>query len=178
MLRQGLRRRHVFLTAAICAVCDAVLIVVGVAGLGAVISASQVLTTVATVGGALFLGYYGLRSFRSAARPRVLVEGSQPSAAGTAATAATALALSLLNPHVYLDTVVLIGSVGAQHDGADRVSFAAGAMLASFAWFFGVGYGAAMLSGLFRDPRTWRVLDVAIGCVMWTVAGLLLWEWR
>jgi L-lysine exporter family protein LysE/ArgO len=175
VLRQGLRREHVFVTAAICFACDAVLIVLGVAGLGAVISASRALRMVAAVGGAVFLGYYGLRSFRSAAGgadPQGLVGVDGPAVRRTAAV--TALALSLLNPHVYLDTVVLIGSVGAQYDPGGRSFFAAGAALASLVWFFGIGYGAGLLSGWFRSRRTWRWLDTVIGCVMWTVAVLLV----
>lgn len=174
MLRQGLHRQHVLITVAICAACDATLIVAGVAGLGTVISASRTLTVIATVGGVAFLGWYGLRSFRSALRPRALTEGRDPGSARRRATALTALALSVLNPHVYLDTVVLLGSVGAAYQSEGRMWFATGAVLASLGWFLGLGYGATLLSGLFRDPRTWRVLDVLIGCVMWTVAVLLL----
>lgn len=175
VLRQGLRREQVFVTAAVCFLCDAALIVLGVAGLGAVISASRVLRTAAAVGGAVFLGYYGLRSFRSAAGvagPHALNGAEAPAVRRTAAV--TALALSLLNPHVYLDTVVLIGSVGAQYDPGGRSLFAAGAALASLVWFFGIGYGAGLLSGWFRSPRTWRWLDAVVGCVMWAVAALLV----
>lgn len=175
VLRQGLRREHVFVTAAVCFSCDAVLIALGVAGLGTVISASRVLRLVAAVGGAVFLGYYGLRSFRSAvgtAGPQGLGGVDGPAVRRTAAV--TALGLSLLNPHVYLDTVVLIGSVGAQYDPGGRSFFAAGAALASLVWFFGIGYGAGLLSGWFRDPRTWRWLDAVVGCVLWTVAALLV----
>ena len=92
------------------------------------------------------------------------------------AAALTALALSLLNPHVYLDTVVLIGGLAAQYPQGPSAAFAAGAIAASLVWFFGLGYGAGKLAPVFAEPRAWRLLDIAIGCVMWAIAAGLLWE--
>ncbi|MDH6109381.1 L-lysine exporter family protein LysE/ArgO [Kitasatospora sp. MAP12-15] len=175
VIRQGLLRKHVFTVAAVSALCDVTLIAVGVAGVGSAIAASRTVTAVATWGGALFLGYYGLRAFRSAGRAKSLddVQGTGQSSSARAA-AVSALALSLLNPHVYLDTVVLVGSVGAHQAGFARVLFALGAMAASTLWFFGIAYGAALLAPVFRRPAAWRVLDVLVGCMMWTVAAGLL----
>ncbi len=137
ILRQGLKRQHLFVTASISTLCDAILILLGVGGLGSVIAGIPVLTVIATWGGALFLLYFGLRSFRSAMVKSTLdtsKASAQPVRLGGAIL--TVLAFSLLNPHVYLDTVVLVGSVGAHYQGNERISFAIGAMLASCAWFF------------------------------------------
>jgi L-lysine exporter family protein LysE/ArgO len=148
----------------------------GVAGLGTVIAQSATLTAVATWSGVLFLFFYGLRSFRSAFRPGVLDAEQSEWAGGTLrATVAAVLGVSLLNPHVYLDTVVLVGSVGARYGGAERVAFAVGAALASLSWFFSLAYGAAWLAPLFRRPLAWRVLDLGVGCVMWLIAASLAW---
>jgi L-lysine exporter family protein LysE/ArgO len=177
VLRQGLRRSHVFITACICTLCDAVLITLGVAGLGALIAANPVLTQVATWGGALFLLYYGFRSFRSALKTNKLDTTPTDSKPGRIRdTVVTVLALSLLNPHVYLDTVVLVGSIGAHYPENERAYFALGAISASLVWFFGLAYGAAWLAPLFRRPIAWRVLDALVGCVMWGIAGTLIWS--
>lgn len=176
VLRQGLLRQHVFATAAVSTACDASLIVVGVAGVGGLIAASRAVTVFTTWAGALFLGYYGLRSFRAARHPDSLSAASATTGRLTArATVLSALALSLLNPHVYLDTVVLVGSVGAHYPTGLRPLFAMGAVAASTIWFFGLSYGASLLAPFFRRPATWRLLDVFVGLVMWAVAGLLLW---
>ncbi|MEE8225472.1 MAG: LysE family transporter, partial [Kiloniellales bacterium] len=92
------------------------------------------------------------------------------------AVAATTLAVSLLNPHVYLDTVILVGSVAAQFPPGERMAFALGAVGASFVWFYGLGYGAAWLAPLFAKPAAWRILDLAIGIVMWAIAAALIWD--
>ncbi|MCL4862671.1 MAG: LysE/ArgO family amino acid transporter [Caldilineaceae bacterium] len=176
VLQQGLRRQHVFATAAICALCDAALIVLGVAGLGAVITQSAQLTALATWGGAAFLFAYGARAFWSALRPGMLdAEQSTLRGGALATTVLAALGVSLLNPHVYLDTVVLVGSVGGRYPAGDRVAFAAGAMSASCVWFFGLAYGAAWLAPIFRRPRAWRLLDLAVGAIMWAIAASLIW---
>ncbi|GHO70284.1 amino acid transporter [Ktedonobacter sp. SOSP1-52] len=177
VLRQGLKKQHVFLVAALCSLCDAVLILLGVGGLGAVINALPVLTLVATWGGALFLLIYGLRSFRAAFQSDKLnaheVAG-EPTR--TREVMLAVLAFSLLNPHVYLDTVVLIGSVGAHYPSGERLLFALGAMLASLTWFFALAYGARWLAPLFCSPLAWRVLDCLIGCIMWFIAASLIWS--
>lgn len=176
VLRQGLLRRYVFATALICSLCDAALITLGVAGVGAVIQAAPFFVKLMTWAGAIFLFVYGLRSFRRALRPQSLEAESQlAQKPGTLrATVLAVLAFSLLNPHVYLDTVILLGGLGARHPAAERLSFILGAASASVLWFFGLAYGAAMLTPLFRQPVTWRVLDLLIGVVMWTIAARLL----
>lgn len=149
VLRQGLKKQHVFLVAVLCSLCDAVLILLGVGGLGTVINALPVLTLVATWSGALFLLIYGLRSFRAALRTDKLntheVAGEPTQ---TREIILAVLAFSLLNPHVYLDTVVLIGSIGAHYPSGERLLFAVGSMLASLTWFFALAYGARWLAPL------------------------------
>jgi len=176
VLRQGLRRRHVFAVAAICAASDAALIAAGVGGLGSLIAAQPSLLVAARVGGALFLFAYGCRSFLRAARPGQLVAGGGGGDDSLGAAVAACLAFTFLNPHVYLDTVVLLGGISAAYAGIDRVAFAAGAGMASVVWFFGLGYGATFAAPIFARPAAWRILDVAIGIVMWTVAATLVME--
>lgn len=174
ILRQGLIRSHVFVLCLICALSDALLIAAGVGGLGALVSRSPILISAVTLGGALFLGTYAVMAFRRAARPGMLVAGAPQGMALKPAVLAC-LAFTFLNPHVYLDTVVLLGSLSAAYEGADRVAYGAGAALASFAWFFGLGYGARLLAPVFARPAAWRVLDVLIGCVMSMLAlGLVV----
>ncbi len=176
VLRQGLKRQHLFLTASISTLCDAILIVLGVGGLSTVIANVPVLTIIATWGGVLFLLFFGLRSFRSAMGNSALATGkasAQPMRPG--GTIIAVLVFSLLNPHVYLDTVVLVGSIGAHYHANERVSFALGAILASCTWFFGLAYGAAWLAPLFQRSLAWRILDIAVGCIMWTIAASLIW---
>ncbi len=176
VLRQGLKRKYVFLTASICTLCDIILIALGIAGLGTLISTNPMLTQIATWGGAIFLFYYGFRSFRSALKTNTLeAESTTLQPLRVRDTVVTLLAISLLNPHVYLDTVVLVGSIGAHYPANQRLFFALGAMSASFIWFFGLAYGAAWLTPLFRKPIAWRILDALVGCVMWSIAGTLLW---
>lgn len=173
VLRQGLQRRQVFVTALVCVLCDAALIVLGVAGFGTLVSSSALLSTVAAWGGAVFLFGYGLRAFWAAFRAGGLEAQTGPPLTRREAVLST-LAVSLLNPHVYLDTVVLLGSIGGQFAGAARAAFGLGAVTASTVWFFGLAYGAARLGPLFRRPVAWRVLDVLIGVVMWSIAASLV----
>jgi L-lysine exporter family protein LysE/ArgO len=209
VLRQGIRREHVFAVAAICALSDLALIVVGVSGIGAVLQAVPWLVDVIRWAGAAFLVGYGLLAARRAIRPsgEALVAGEvdadaagQPDAragtpeasdgpvasvapgttltatrtrrTGLAAAVLTCLALTWLNPHVYLDTVFLLGSVANTH-GDGRWAFAVGAGIASIVWFFGLAYGARLLGGVLGSPRAWRVLDAVIAVVM-IVLGVLL----
>ena len=192
VLRQGLRREHVLPVVLICALSDAVLIAAGVAGLGLLVEQAPWLVVIARWTGAIFLVAYGLMAARRAWRGedqglvavtpagRTAGEGhpdvhvSTPSSAATrtatrvAPTVATVLALTWLNPHVYLDTVLMLGSVASTHGDA-RWVFAAGAMLASFLWFFGLGFGARHLGRWLSTPRAWRVLDALIAVVMITL---------
>ena len=175
VLRQGLEQRHVFAVATVCAVSDAVLIAAGVAGLGSLIQRAPWLLATVTVGGAVFLVTYGLLSLRRAFR-RESLRPAAASGGGLAAALSTALALTWLNPHVYLDTVVLIGALSARHPPAGAVAFGAGAALASVVWFYGLGYGARLAAPLFARPRAWQILDVLIALVMWAIAARLIAE--
>ena len=168
VLRLGLTRQHVGLAVTICAVSDLALIFAGVAGIGGIVhSFPQVLNALKWIGVAYLVGY-GLLAFWRARRPEVLLPSEQePPTANIVVL--TTLAFTFLNPHVYLDTVLLLGSIGNQY-GSDRWLFAAGASTASIAWFFGLGYGAKAASRLMGRPTTWRVLDVAIGVIMILVA--------
>ncbi|MGL4727190.1 MAG: LysE/ArgO family amino acid transporter [Bosea sp. (in: a-proteobacteria)] len=173
VLRQGLLKRHVFAVALFCAVSDALLILLGVGGLGTLVVASPILLKLATWGGAAFLIVYGLFAFRRALTPAAMQMADTGGSTLPAALAACA-AFTFLNPHVYLDTVVLVGSLSATHGEAGRWVFGAGAATASFVWFFALAYGARLLGPIFARPAAWRVLDVLIGCVMWMIAATLL----
>ncbi len=176
VLRQGLKRQHLFITASISTLCDAILILLGVGGLGTLIANVPVITLIATWGGAVFLLLFGLRSFRSAVVKSALDSGKAPAQpVSPGGTILAVLAFSLLNPHVYLDTVVLVGSVGAHYHVNERFYFALGAILASCTWFFGLSYGAGWLAPLFKRPLAWRILDSIVGCIMWTIAASLIW---
>lgn len=173
VLQQGLRRSHVGPVVALCTASDWLLIVLGVFGFGAVIQSSPLLLDGFRYGGAAFLLVYGALAARRAwlGSQQLAVGGS---GAGLGATLGTALALTYLNPHVYLDTVVLLGSVGAQQPGAGRAAFAAGAGLASLMWFVSLGYGAAAASRWLQRPGVWRAIDATVAVVMWAVAAQLL----
>lgn len=177
VLRQGLKGEHVFAVAGLCFLVDVGLIALGAGGFASLIAAHAGATDFIAWAGAAFLFVYGLRAFHGAIKPGTLDARDARNAGGNLRAAAlTALALSLLNPHVYLDTVVLIGGLAAQYPPGPRATFAFGAMAASLVWFFGLGYGAGKLAPVFAKPRAWRLLDIAIGCVMWAIAGGLLWE--
>nr|WP_281495970.1 LysE/ArgO family amino acid transporter [Marivita sp. S6314] len=171
VLRQGLRRAHVFAVCLTCAVSDAILIAAGVAGFGALTEALPGLEWTMRVLGAAFLFWYGWRSFMSARKGGQALTAGQE-AGSLRAALLTCLALTWLNPHVYLDTVVLLGAISAQYPS--QLAFALGAMTASFVFFFSLGYGARLLAPLFARPRAWQVLDVLIGAVMWAIALKLL----
>ena len=174
VLRQGLKCEHRFAVALTCTLCYAALIGLGAAGFGSLIAHNPRWIRLAAWAGAAFLFFYGARAFRSAWKPAGLMTEDAPRASlGSALT--TLLALSLLNPHVYLDTVVLVGGLSAQYTPRPRGFFALGAMTASLLWFFSLAFGASALAPLFPRPLAWRVLDTGIGLVMWSIAlGLLL----
>jgi L-lysine exporter family protein LysE/ArgO len=173
VLRQGLTRRHVLPIVVVCAGSDAVLIVLGVGGLGSLVTASPLLLQVATWGGVVFLAAYGLLAFRRAFRTESLSQRGHPPADLSAALAAC-LAFTFLNPHVYLDTVVLVGSVSGRFEGTARLIYAAGAITASILWFAALGYGARYLAPLFGRPESWRILDLVVAAVMWFLAASLI----
>ena len=173
VLRQGLRREHVLAVVLVCALSDAVLILLGIAGAGAVIEAVPVVLTVVRYAGAAFLLVYGLLAARRALRPAVLTADGPAVRASLAATVGTTLALTWLNPHVYLDTVVLLGSIANTH-GDGRWWFGVGAVLGSIIWFTALGYGARLLQPVFAKPAAWRVLDAVIAVVMVALAVSLV----
>lgn len=176
ILRQGLKKEYVFTICTICFLCDALLIFLGVGGVGKLIATSSTLMLIARWGGALFLFFYGVRSFCSAFKNEALsVDKSKSLSSGFKWAVATTFALTLLNPHVYLDTVILIGSIAGQYPETERLGFAIGAALASMIWFYGIGYGARILTPFFQKQLSWKILDVMIGTVMCVIAGSLLW---
>ncbi len=172
VLRQGLRRERVGVVVAICAVSDLLLIALGTVGIGTVVTYVPWLLTVLTWGGVAYLAWFAYRSFRSAMHPEALESGD---ATARASIVGTALALTYLNPHVYLDTVVMLGTLANQY-GAGRWVFAAGAGSGSIVWFSALGFGARALSKPLGRPMTWRVLDVLVGLTMLAVAVRLALE--
>lgn len=173
LLRQALKREFVVACVAICVLCDALLIAAGVAGMGKLITDAPVMLLWLKIGGALFLLVYGLRAARSAMHPAVLASGASPAPSSRRTVIAAMLGFSLLNPHVYLDTVILLGSIGGQQAGNGRLYFALGAILASALWFSALGFGARYLAPLFARVRAWQILDGIIAIVMWTIAASL-----
>jgi L-lysine exporter family protein LysE/ArgO len=164
VLRQGIRREHVLPVVALCTVSDIALISAGIAGVGALISAHPSALNIAKFGGALFLVGYGLLAARRAWRPSSL-NPSQKAPARLIEVLVTCAALTFLNPHVYLDTVVLLGALANEHRD-ERWLFGVGAVTASAVWFFGLGLGARRLAGLFASSLTWRILDGLIAVMM------------
>ncbi|MEQ6202512.1 LysE/ArgO family amino acid transporter [Sulfitobacter sp. HNIBRBA2951] len=172
VLRQGLRREHVFWVCLTCGVSDALLIAAGVAGFGALAEAVPWFETVMRYGGAAFLIVYGFMNAKSAWRGGSTLEAARADPKPLGQTLLILLTITFLNPHVYLDTLVLIGSISAQYD--DRLAFGAGAVLASITFFFALGYGARLLEPLFANPVSWRILDGGIALTMWAIAASLL----
>jgi len=168
-LRQGIARRHVLAIVLFCAFSDAVLIAIGSAGFGSLVASSPYLRIGAGFGGTLFLLTYGLRVFAKAIRPHAMICGDAVGMSLWQALA-TVAALTFLNPHVYLDTVVLLGGIAGRYPIDERIWFAGGAMTASAVWFFALGYGARLLAPVFAKPVAWRVLDSLIGVVMIMIA--------
>jgi L-lysine exporter family protein LysE/ArgO len=165
VLRQGVRREHVGAIVAICAASDAVLIAAGIGGLGAIITAAPQVVTIIAGGGAAFLITYGLLAARRAVRKPAHLDPSGAAAKSPGVAIATCLALTWLNPHVYLDTVLLLGSVGTSYD-AQRWYFAFGAATGSVLWFSGLGFGARRFGRVLARPGAWRVLDGVIAVTM------------
>ena len=172
VIRQGLTRKYVFSVVAICAICDALLIAAGVSGLGAIIESLPGLLEFIRWFGVAYLLWFAIRSIRSALKSDALKITGEASA-GYAKTVLAVLAMTLLNPHVYLDTVIFVGSIANQF-GAERWQFAFGAMTASLVWFFGLGYGARAASRFMSKPIFWKVLDWLIAAVMLSIAFALI----
>jgi L-lysine exporter family protein LysE/ArgO len=170
VLRQGLRNEHVFAVCLACALSDVVLIVLGVTSFGKVAGLLPWLNPVMRYAGAAFLIWYGVRSLRAALRStETLTAAATTERSSLQKTLLTCLALTWLNPHVYLDTVALLGTISTQFKGFEK-EFAMGAVAASFLFFFALGYGAIWLRPLFAKPSAWRILDGMIAVVMGTIA--------
>lgn len=169
VLRQGIRREHVLPIVLVCALSDAVLIALGVAGIGTLVTAAPVVLEIVRWAGAAFLLGYAIFAARRAIRPKALVAGAGETTTMVTAVL-TAVALTWLNPHVYLDTVLLLGSLSTAHGDEGRWWFAAGAILASVVWFTALGFGARLLRRVFERPGAWRVLDLSIAAVMLVLA--------
>ena len=174
VLRQGIRREHVAPIVIFCAVADLVLIGVGVAGLAGILGNSPVLVSLLTIAGSAFLVWYGVRALSRALIPQSLqaAAGAEPVSLGNAI--AQAAGFTLLNPHVYLDTVLLMGSIGTRQPPDLRVWFVGGAACASGVWFTTLGFGARLLAPIFARPLAWRVLDTLVGLTMLTLAVVLV----
>ena len=173
VLRQGIRREHVLPIVAVCALSDAILIALGVAGIGTLVTAAPFILEIIRWAGGLFLIGYAIFAARRAIRPKALVVDGSDATSRTAAIA-TVLALTWLNPHVYLDTVLLLGSLSTAHGPDGRWWFAGGAIVASLVWFTSLGFGARLLRGLFAKPAAWRILDLSIAAVMLILAARLI----
>ncbi|KND58952.1 Transporter, LysE family [Candidatus Paraburkholderia schumanniana] len=177
VLRQGLKRRYVGVVVSICAIIDVLLIALGgVGGMGARLARafSPRRDPLGRWAGAVFVFLYGLRALLAAWRGPGHLNASDSESQTAIGAASTVLALSLLNPHVYLDTVVLLGGIGAQRGWPGNAWFAAGAMCSSVVWFTALGHGARLLEPWFEKDMSWRVLDVIVGCVMWWIATSLI----
>ena len=173
VLRQGLRREHVGAVVLFCAAADAVLIAAGVMGMAQALGRSPGLARALALAGAAFLAVYGWRAMRRAMHVHKLDASAAGSSLSLGAAAAQAAAFTLLNPHVYLDTVLLVGSIGAQQPAALQPWFIAGSSCASLGWFVALGYGARVLAPWFARPRAWQVLDGLIAATMFTLSAAL-----
>lgn len=174
VLKQGLLRSHVFIICLICALSDAILITIGTTGIGKIIESHPDWLKAITWFGAAYLFIFGIISFRAALSNQTLSAAATDSSQNTKVIISTVLALTFLNPHVYLDTVLLIGSISSPYDSSERLYFTLGAISASFIWFFSLGYGARLLIPLFKKPSAWKVLNSLIGLLMWWIAYSLI----
>lgn len=179
ILRQGLKNRHVFISALIASASDALLIGCGVLGFGVLVEAWPEALDILRWFGALFLLVYGFKSFSAALKTETL-DSSQAKAlekgSGLRETVLIVLGVTFLNPHVYLDTVVLLGSISTAYIGWGKYIFGIGAASASFAWFFSLAYGARLLAPVFEKPKAWQILDIFIGIAMWGIALSLIYK--
>jgi L-lysine exporter family protein LysE/ArgO len=174
VLRQGIRKEHVAPIVVFCALADLLLIAAGVAGLASVLGNSPTLVALLTIAGSVFLLWYGVRALRRAFQPKSLhaAGGAEPVSLSNAM--AQAAGFTLLNPHVYLDTVLLMGSIGTRQPPDMRIWFVGGAACASGVWFTSLGFGARLLAPVFARPRAWQVLDTLVGLTMLALAIVLI----
>ena len=171
VIRQSLTRKHVLLVVVICALADAILIIAGIAGLGALITSAPMLMEFIRWFGVLYLVWFGIKSVRSAFKKQSLDAGSAQSASRKQVVLSI-LGFTFLNPHVYLDTVILLGSIANQFQ-SDRWWFGIGAMMSSVVWFFSIGYGAKAAAKYMAKPIFWKILDLSIAAVMFGIAIML-----
>jgi L-lysine exporter family protein LysE/ArgO len=180
VMKQGLMNRHIFMVAFTCFLCDVLLMSAGIMGLGSIIKSSKIATLILALSGGLFLLYYSARAFMGAIKGSQTLEANntkndfKSDSKGFKSTLFATLAVTLINPHVYLDTVVVVGGIAGTLPFNQKLEFLAGAALASGIWFFALGYGARNLAPLFRKPMTWRILETVIGVVMLVIAYSLL----
>ena len=174
VLRQGLRREHVASVVFFCAITDALLIAAGVLGMAQALGERPMVAHALALAGAVFLAAYGWNALRRALQQNGLLANEEGDGLTWAAAMAQAAAFTLLNPHVYLDTMLLVGSIGAQQPADLQVWFVVGASSASLLWFCALGFGARWLAPLFAKPRAWQVLDILIGLTMWALSGMLV----
>jgi L-lysine exporter family protein LysE/ArgO len=173
VLSQGVRKKYIIIIPLICSTSDAVLISIGVLGVGQILATNEMVSNIASVGGALFLGWYGIKSFKSFLNPGHMDESHEGPQSLKAAVLFT-LAVTLLNPHVYIDTILLLGGISSQFEGNGRYAFGAGAVTASFLWFFSLSLGGRILSPVFKNPLAWKILDLLIAGIMWFIAFTLI----
>ncbi len=177
VLNQAIKRNYHLMAAAICVICDICLMALGVFGGGQLIASNDIAFTLITWGGILFLFGYGLLSFKTVLWPSASKDASSNEQKSLKVVVITTLAVTLLNPHVYLDTVVILGSVGGQFVGNEKIAFAIGLMLASVMWFTALATGAAKMSHLLSQPKIKRGIDFVVGIIMWGIAGMLFSDW-
>ncbi|NNP73271.1 amino acid transporter [Acinetobacter defluvii] len=173
VLKQGLKRQYVFWVCLLCAASDAALILLGVTGFAHIIQSYPHVLDIAKYFGAVFLLLYGAQHFYTALTQSQMLLASAEKPQNIWKILGICLALTWLNPHVYLDTVILLGSISTQY-AATKMYFASGAMTASFVFFFSLGFGAGLLQPIFRQAKAWKILDIIIALIMWSIAFRLL----
>lgn len=181
VLKNGLKQNHIFVICVICFVCDFMLMSIGVLGLGSALASNAYLSASLALLGAIFLATYGGFSFKNAfvSNNALIIDDKQPNTAQLKTVVLSTLAVTLLNPHVYLDTVVIVGGIAGTMSFEQKLQFLAGALLSSFVWFFGLGFGARFLLPIFQKPNAWRLLEFFIGCIMWWIAfGMFKFAYR
>jgi len=176
VLKQGLLRNHIFYVSGICFICDFVLMSIGILGVGTFISSNPFITNILAILGALFLIWYGFKAFKSAIKgtSSMQVQSQDSNNNSLVKVILATLAITLLNPHVYLDTVVIVGGIAGTLNSEQKMAFLTGAVCVSFIWFFSIGYGARLLTPLFKQKKMWVVLDCLVGLVMFYIAYRLI----
>ncbi|PXZ02425.1 amino acid transporter [Gilliamella apicola] len=176
VLKQGLLRNHIFYVSGICFICDFVLMSIGILEVGTFISNNPFITNILAILGALFLIWYGFKAFKSAIKgtSSMQVQSQDSNNNSLVKVILATLAITLLNPHVYLDTVVIVGGIAGTLNSEQKMAFLTGAVCVSFIWFFSIGYGARLLTPLFKQKKMWVVLDCLVGLVMFYIAYRLI----